>query len=92
MKGVEWLVVLVRIMAGIVDEMPILAGVSMSRTLYTAGRTPHDLLRGLRASWVALGVDVSQFVGGLTGLPRSPGRFAKRSNSAPSSCTTTARV
>ena len=68
-KGVEWLVFPVLLMAGVVDEstvaLAILAGGSVSRTLYTAGRALHDLLRGRRAPWVALGVGVLPVVGNL---------------------------
>ncbi|MBL6721738.1 MAG: hypothetical protein ISQ08_10060 [Planctomycetes bacterium] len=68
-KGIEWLAFPALLMAGVVDEatvgVAILAGGSVSRTLYTAGRVLHDLLRGRRAPWVALGVGTLPVIGNL---------------------------
>jgi hypothetical protein len=68
-KGIEWVAFPALLMAGVVDEatvgLAILAGGSVSRTLYTAGRVLHDLLRGRRAPWVALGVGTLPVIGNL---------------------------
>ena len=68
-KGIEWFVFPALLVAGVVDEatvgIAILAGGSVSRTLYTAGRMAYDALRGRDLPWIALATGVLPVLGNL---------------------------
>jgi hypothetical protein len=68
-KGIEWFVFPALLVAGVVNEatvgIAILAGGSVSRSLYTLGRVAYDVVRGREPAWIALGTGVLPVVGNL---------------------------
>jgi len=68
-KATEWIVFPILLMFGAVDEttvaLVILAGGSLSRSLYTGLRTIQEITRGGNPPWVALGVGVLPVLGNL---------------------------
>jgi hypothetical protein len=68
-KVTEWIVFPILLMFGVVDEttvaLVILAGGSLSRSLYTGLRTIQEISRGGNPPWVALGIGVLPVLGNL---------------------------
>jgi hypothetical protein len=68
-KAIEWFVFPVLLVAGVVDEatvgIAILAGGSVSRSLYTLGRMAYDALHRRELAWVALATGVLPVLGNL---------------------------
>lgn len=68
-KGIEWFVFPLLLVAGVVDEttvgIAILAGGSVSRSLYTLGRMAYDALHRRELAWIALATGVLPVLGNL---------------------------
>ncbi len=68
-KATEWIVFPALLLSGTVSEatvaLVILAGGSLSRSLYTSLRTIQEISRGGKPPWIALGVGVLPVLGNL---------------------------